>query len=110
MQVVIRTLVLLSLTALAFDRLSGQTADATAVLAAARQALGGEERLAAVKSFVASGRTRQVRGDNLVPVEFEISCELPDKYIRRDEFPAQDTGPVTTGFNANALIQVPVPA
>jgi len=29
------------------------------------------------KTFVATGRTRQVRGDNLVPIEFEISVELP---------------------------------
>lgn len=95
---------------LAFGRVVGQTPDAAAVLDGARQALGGEERLAAVKTFVATGRTRQVRGDNLVPIEFEISCELPDKYIRRDEVPAQDTGPTTTGFNSNALIQRPLPA
>lgn len=49
-----------------------QPKDAATVLAAARQALGGEKKLAAVKSFTATGRTRQVRGDNLVPIEFEI--------------------------------------
>ncbi len=95
---------------LAFGQVVGQTPDAAAVLGRARQALGGEERLAAVKTFVATGRIRQVRGDNLVPIEFEISCELPDKYIRRDEVPAQDTGPTTTGFSGTALIQRPPPA
>jgi hypothetical protein len=79
------------------------------VLAAAREALGGESRLQAVKTFVATGRTRQVRGDNLVPIEFEIQCALPDKYIRRDEFPAQDAGPATSGFNGNLLIQTAPP-
>src|SRR6478735_1871258 len=59
--------------------------DAAAVMAAAREALGGEKRLSGVKSFVATGRTRQVRGDNLVPIEFEIAVELPDKYVRKDE-------------------------
>jgi hypothetical protein len=81
--------------------------DPAAVLAAARDALGGEKRLSAVKTFVATGRTQQVRGDNLVPIEFEISCELPDKYIRRDEIPAQESGPTMIGFNGDALIQLP---
>ena len=63
---------------------------AASVLTEARAAIGGEAKLAAVKSFVVTGRTRQVRGDNLVPIEFEIQAELPDKYSRRDEFPAQD--------------------
>jgi hypothetical protein len=80
-----------------------------AILAAARQALGGDKRLAEVRTLVANGRTRQIRGDNLIPIEFEISCELPDKYIRRDEFPAQDAGPATAGFNSNLLIQIPPP-
>ena len=83
--------------------------DAVTVLAAAREALGGEKRLAAVKSFSATGRTRQVRGENLVPIEFEILAELPDRYIRRDEIPAQESGPTTIGFNGDELIQLPVP-
>jgi hypothetical protein len=82
---------------------------AARVLAAAREALGGEARLSAVKNFVATGRTRQVRGDNLVPIEFEIVCELPDKYVRKDEIPAQESGPTATGFSGEELIQVPVP-
>ncbi|MGH9383508.1 MAG: hypothetical protein ACRD2N_04380 [Vicinamibacterales bacterium] len=87
-----------------------QKGDATAVLAATRTALGGEARIGAVKTFIANGRTRQVRGENLVPIEFEVQSELPDKYARRDEFPAQDQGPTTTGFNGDTLILVPRPA
>jgi hypothetical protein len=83
--------------------------DPTAILAAARGALGGDARIAAVKTFIATGRTRQVRGDNLVPIEFEIQTELPDRYSRRDEIPAQDTGPTTNGFNGDRLIQLPKP-
>jgi len=83
--------------------------DATAILAAARQALGGEKKLGAVKTVVATGQTRQVRGDNLVPIEFEISIEFPDKYIRRDEIPAQETGVTAAGFNGDALVQDPPP-
>ena len=83
--------------------------DAATVLAEAREALGGEKRLSAVKNFVATGRTRQVRGDNLVPIEFEIAVELPDKYVRKDEIPAQESGPTSIGFNGSDLIQLPVP-
>ncbi len=82
--------------------------DPAAILAAAREALGGEKRLSGVKNFVATGRTRQVRGDNLVPIEFEIAVELPDKYVRKDEIPAQESGPTSTGFNGDELIQLPV--
>ncbi len=87
-----------------------QTGNADAIMAAARAALGGETKIAAVKTFIATGRTRQVRGENLVPIEFEIQAELPDKYSRHDEFPAQDAGPVTSGFVGDALVLVPRPA
>lgn len=83
-------------------------ARAEQVLAEARKALGGD-RLAAVKTLVASGRTRRVRGNNLVPIEFEIFIALPDKYVRIDEFPAEDTDPTASGFNGDALIQIPAP-
>lgn len=84
-------------------------ADATSVIAAARQALGGETRLASIKTFVITGRTRQVQGDNLVPIEFEIACELPDKCVRRDEVPARESGPTANGFKGDELIQIPAP-
>lgn len=87
-----------------------QPGNADAVMAAAKAALGGEARIAAVKTFIATGRTRQVRGENLVPIEFEIQAELPDKYSRYDEFPAQDAGPVTAGFVGDALVLIPRPA
>jgi hypothetical protein len=86
-----------------------QPGDADKVMAAARAALGGDARIGAVKTFIANGRTRQVRGENLIPIEFEIQVELPDKYSRRDEFPAQDNGPATSGFAGDRLIQIPPP-
>jgi hypothetical protein len=103
------------LAAISLPRVSTLTAqgparDAAAVLAEAREALGGEKRLSAVKNFVVTGRTRQIRGDNLVPIEFEIAVELPDKYVRKDEIPAQESGPTSTGFSGDELIQLPVPA
>jgi hypothetical protein len=89
------------------SNLQGQAPEAGQVLAAARDALGGEKSLAGVKTFVATGRTRQIRGNNLVPIEFEISCELPDKFVRKDEIPAQDTDLTVTGFRGDDLIQFP---
>jgi hypothetical protein len=76
------------------------------VLSEARTALGGD-KLTAVKTLVASGQTKRVRGDNLVPIEFEILIELPDRYLRADEFPAEDTDPTSSGFSGDSLIQVP---
>src|SRR5688572_17905540 len=85
---------------------SGSTSgEAAAVLSAARDALGGEKRIAAVKTIVASGHTRQLQGDNLVPILFEINIELPDKYVRTDEIPARESGPNSRGFNGDGLIQ-----
>jgi len=88
----------------------GQAPDASQVLAAAREALGGDKNLLAVKTFVATGRTRQLRGNNLVPIEFEINCELPDRFVRKDEIPAQDTDVTVSGFAGDTLIQFPPPA
>jgi hypothetical protein len=86
-----------------------QPRDAAPVLAATREALGGEKNLNAVKTFVVTGRTRQLRGENLVPIEFEIACELPDKYVRKDEFPAQDTDVTVAGFRGDEMILGPQP-
>jgi hypothetical protein len=83
--------------------------DPNAILAAARQALGGDKKLSAVKAFSATGRTRQVRGENLVPIEFELFVELPDKYFRKDEIPAQETGATGSGFNGEELLVDPPP-
>ena len=95
---------------LAARPIAGQPRTAESVMVGARAALGGDAKINAVKTFVANGRTRQVRGDNLVPIEFEIQVELPGKYSRRDEFPQQEAGPVTAGFVADDLVLIPRPA
>jgi hypothetical protein len=94
--------------ALAFAQtpdLPATSGEAAVVLSAARDALGGEKRISSVKTVVASGHTRQLQGDNLIPIEFEISIELPDKYVRTDEIPARESGPNSRGFNGDGLIQ-----
>jgi hypothetical protein len=109
MRVIVPVAVILCVAAGVFSQAQAPGSDASSILAAAREALGGEHKLAAVKTFTARGRTRQVRGNNLVPIEFEIACELPDRYVRRDEIPAQESGPTSTGFNGDGLIQLPPP-
>jgi hypothetical protein len=102
-------LVLLMMTMVGGDS-AAQTPAAEAavpVLAATRVALGGEKKLAAVTSVTATGRTRQVRGDNLVPIEFELVIQLPDQYVRRDEVPAQESAPTLLGFVGDELLQFP---
>jgi hypothetical protein len=107
---VVRYTVLAAASALAFQSTpQSQALNAAQVLAAAREALGGEKNLTSVRTFTAAGRTRQIRGNNVVPIEFEISCELPDKFVRRDEIPAQETDITVTGFNRDDLIQFPPP-
>ncbi len=100
--------IVLAVGSLTLAQTSGTDAAAT-VLAEARKALGGEQKIAGVKTVLATGRTRQVRGDNLVPIEFEIAMELPDRYVRKDEIPAQESGPTLTGFSGAELIQFPLP-
>lgn len=64
---------------------------------------------AGLKTLVVTGRTRQLRGDNLVPIEFEINVEFPARYVRKDESPLEESDPTTTGFSGAELIQVPAP-
>lgn len=81
---------------------------AARVLSATRTALG-VDKAGTVKTLVATGRTERLRADNLVPIEFELDVEFPDRYVRRDEVPAQANGPTSTGFVADGLIQRPSP-
>src|SRR5262245_56814581 len=70
---------------------------ASEVLAETRKAMCGD-KLTAITTVIATGRRRRVRGDSLVPIEFEIAIELPDKYVRKDEVPAEESEPTSTGF------------
>jgi hypothetical protein len=86
--------------------------DAAAVIAAARNALGGEKRLSAVKRFSLAGRTQQVDGKASVASEFEMLCERPDRCARRDEIAArgvqQDYVHLTLGMFAGSFSRHPL--
>ena len=69
---------------------AGQQADPSPtgvakILANARLALGGEQRLQAITSFTATGTMWQQKGHSRYPSSFEIACELPDKFVRKIE-------------------------
>jgi hypothetical protein len=87
----------------------GQGADAAKILADVRLALGGEAKLAAVKTLAANGRSTRVNGDqSAAPTDFEVAIELPDKYVRKDVLAVLGSSTIsrTTGFNGGGLIDV----
>ena len=97
------------LTVLAAEALVlGQGADAMKVLADVRAALGGDVKLDAVKSVAVEGRlTRSVGGQSLAN-DFEMSFELPDKFVKKEVVAVMGTSTITrtTGFNGDGLIEV----
>ncbi len=87
--------------------LAAQGGDADKVLAAARQALGGEKKLEAVKSLAIEGRTLRIGPDGTSSESnFEVAVELPDKFVRRDA--VVNMGNMTiyrnSGFNGEGVI------
>lgn len=87
-----------------------EPSDAQRVLAAARQALGGDAALAAVRSFTVGGSEKMNLGNVVLDQALTIDCELPDKFLReriiRSQGPA---GPMEIthrdGFNGDDLIR-----
>jgi hypothetical protein len=84
----------------------GQGSEATRVLNEMRAALGGD-KLAAVKSFIASGRSARSAGQFQLTGEFEILCELPDKYVKKETISMGGMGSASSslGFNGDTLLQ-----
>jgi len=87
--------------------------DPQQLLAAARQALGGDEALAAVRSFLVSGSGKLDLGFAIVDHDVELACQLPDRFVRRAAYDSLVGGPpgllaVTTqrdGFAGAAVIR-----
>jgi hypothetical protein len=57
---------------------------ATQLIADARQALGGDARLASIHSFTVKGSITFGSGASTNYGSFEIYCELPDRFVRRE--------------------------
>jgi hypothetical protein len=61
-----------------------EEAKATSVLAEARKALGGEDKLAGVKKLQVNGTTKRANGNFNLEGDTEIFLELPDKFRRNE--------------------------
>ena len=81
------SLALLALLAMASasDVSAQDAAKGAALLASARQVIGGQNRLSGVKTFQMTGTFRRVIGTNDTEGDFDIFLELPDKYLRSEK-------------------------
>jgi hypothetical protein len=87
----------------------GQTGDVTKILADARAALGGEKKLAAVRTFAAAGQSTRVIGEqSTAPTDAELAFELPDKFVKKSVLASIGSMIITStaGFNGDALINI----
>jgi hypothetical protein len=86
---------------------AGQGGDADKILAAARQALGGEKKLEAVKSLAIEGRSLRISpAGTSTESDFEVAIELPDRFMRRDAVVNMGNMSIyrNSGFNGEGLI------
>ncbi len=90
--------------------LLGQSGDANKVLSEMRAALGGDAKLAAVKTMTVSGRALRPNpmGTTTVENEFELAVELPGKYMMRTVLANLGNMSIyrNTGFNGDGLINL----
>jgi hypothetical protein len=78
----------MAMAAAAGDRAGAQaqdTAKGASLMADARKAIGGQDKLAAVKRVQANGAFKRAAGNNTLEGDFDISIESPDKYRLHEE-------------------------
>jgi hypothetical protein len=66
---------------IAFAVPAQQSQDAGPLLAAAREALGGDAALATVSSFTAEGSLERTLGGRNISSSLEVSCVLPEQFV-----------------------------
>jgi hypothetical protein len=66
---------------------------AASLLAEARKAVGGEERLRAVRTLQARGDFKRIAGQNTIEGELTLLVELPDKLRREEDLSPPGGGP-----------------
>jgi hypothetical protein len=86
----------------------GQAPDAAKVLADMQQALGGSDKVAAVKAMTATGTITRVTPRGTTEGETELALELPDKYMTRTVVGGQGAMAIyrNAGFNGDGLINL----
>ena len=84
----------------------GQGSDAARVLNEMRAALGGD-KLNGVTSLTINGRSARTMGQFQMTGDVEILCELPDKYLKKEELTVGGMASMssTLGFNGETLLQ-----
>jgi hypothetical protein len=87
----------------------GQGGDVNKVLADMKAALGGADKVAAVKTIAATGRSLRTNASGTTTEnEFELAMELPDKYMMRSMLMNMGSMSIyrNAGFNGAGLIDV----
>ena len=85
----------------------GQAGDVNKILADMRAALGGADKVAAVKTLTAVGKTARTNAQGTTTEgDLELAMELPDKYVTRSVVVNMGTMSVyrNAGFNGNGVI------
>jgi hypothetical protein len=75
------------------DPVKGDPVKGAALLTEARKALGGEEKLRAVKTLQAKGDFKRMAGTNTIEGELELLVGLPDKLRRNEDLSLPGGGP-----------------
>lgn len=86
----------------------GQNADATKILSDVRAALGGEDKVAAVRTLSIEGQSTKASPDGTsATTDFQMAIELPDKFMKKDVMGSMGGAPITrrSGFNGSGLIE-----
>jgi hypothetical protein len=83
-----------------------QDARAEEVLRAAREALGGADRISSIRTLLVTGKQRRTLGEMQMNGEVEISAALPDKYLRTntDQIFGNSVS-VEMGFSGDRVLQ-----
>ena len=93
-QVLVSVFAVLGLLVGGESRLGAQdTEKGASLLADARKALGGEDKLRAIKTVQAGGTFKRTAGNNTLEGDFEIFIEQPSRY-RRNETTGNAGGPI----------------
>ena len=85
----------------------GQAGDVNKVIADMRAALGGADKVAAVKTLTAVGKSARTNSQGATTEgDVEFAMELPDKYVARTVVANLGTMSVyrNAGFNGNGVI------
>lgn len=103
-----RTLQAVFLTLLAAEVLVvGQGDEARRVLGGIRAALGGEEKLSAVRTLTVEGQLTRVINDASRSSGFEMAFELPARFVKKEEFGNMNGVSLMrrSGFNGSDVIE-----